>query len=483
MRLPGFIGPTYKLKSVNVDCQDCINLYAELDESHMAKAGEIGSLVATPGLKLLATIGDGPIRGMWNTSNDVLYLVSGNTLYKVASDWTATSIDTLDTSTGQVSMNDNGILATTGEPNQLVIVDGDNGYWVDLSDDTFTKIVDDAWFGSDLVAYQDGRFIFVRRDRSSFYISDINDITLNASNFFALSNTTGKFVGQISSQRNLFVLGEKGSQVFFNSGDTFPFAPIEGAFVEYGCVAKFSISKCGSSIFWLGRDEFGQGVVVMANGYSPQRISTHAVEQAIQSYSDISDAIGFSYQENGHQFYFLTFPTADATWVYDTATGLWHKRAYLKNGILKRHRANCHAFAYGKHVVGDYETGKLYEMSSSYVSDDGNEIPKIRALPHLSKDMKRVFYKSFQLDIETGVGIDGTGQGTDPQAILQWSDDGGHTWSNEHWRSFGKIGQTKKRAIWRQLGQSRDRVFRIKITDPVRVAMTGAEIDFVAGAA
>ena len=474
MRFPGFIGPTYKLRSPNVDCQRCINLYPELDETHMAKEGEIGALVGTPGLKLLATLGDGPIRGVWYTSNGKLYVVSGSTLYKVASDWTHTTIGTLQTSTGQVSMADNGA--------QLVVVDGPNGYWVKLSDETFTQIDDDEWLGSNRVTYQDGYFIFVKPDSQQFYLSDLNDITFSDPANTNAEGAPDNIVGHISVHRNLWLLGENTTEIFYNSGDSVnPFQRIDGSFMEYGCAAKFSIAKMANSLFWLGRDASGQGMVVLANGYAPQRISTHAVEQAIQKYSDISDAVAFTYQENGHHFYVLSFPTGDATWVYDTATNLWHERAYLKQGGLKRHRANCHAFAYGKHVVGDYENGKLYEMSLDNLSDAGAEIARIRVLPHLSKSMKRIFYNSFQLDIESGTGIDGTGQGTDPQVMLQWSDDGGHTWKNEHWRGFGKIGQTRRRCIWRQLGSARDRVFRVKITDPVKVTMIGAELEFKLG--
>lgn len=458
-----------------------MNLYPEVDELGTGKEREVMALVPTPGLLIFAAIGTGPHRGSWTTMSGDGFVVSGNTLYKVASDKTYASIGTLRTTVGQVSMADNGFLAN-GSPNQLVIVDGLNGYWVDLSTYAFSQITDPAFFGSSLVSFQDGRFIFINPSVPQFYISDINDVTFDASNFFQTTNTAGKLVGHISVHRDLWMFGELGTQIFYNSGDIFPFAMIEGTFMEYGCAAKFSISKISNTVFWLGRNKEGQGMVFMANGYAPQRISTHAVEFAIKSYGDVSGATGFSYQDNGHSFYVLNFPTANTTWVFDSRTMMWHERTYLNNGQEERHRASCHMFAFNKHLVGDYQNGNLYELTDSVYSDNGAPISKRRTSPHISDDMKWTFYNSFQLDAEVGVGLDGTQQGTDPQVMLRFSDDGGHSWSDEIWSSLGQIGHTRHRARWTRLGRSRDRVWDLKITDPVKTVLIGAELDVMQGA-
>lgn len=178
----------------------------------------------------------------------------------------------------------------------------------------------------------------------------------------------------------------------------------------------------------------------------------------------------------------ITFPTANKTWAYDTSTGLWHERAFNNDGSLIRHRSNCYAFAYSAHTVGDFENGRVYELSKDVYSDSGTAITRLRTSPHISTGLVRNFFKSFQLDMETGVGLDGTGQGTDPQVMFRFSDDGGHTWSNERLRSAGRIGETKWRVRWHRLGMARNRIFEVKITDPVRVALLGAEIEFEQGA-
>jgi hypothetical protein len=236
-----------------------------------------------------------------------------------------------------------------------------------------------------------------------------------------------------------------------------------------------------NGLFWLGKDARGQGMVYRANGYSGQRISTHAVEWHIQQYGDLSDAIGYTYQQDGHSFYVLIFPGADTTWVYDVATQAWHERAGFANGDFTRHRSNCQAFFGTKVMVGDYQNGNVYSFDLDDYSDNGSIqkwLRSWRALPTGQNNLKRTAHHSLQLDCESGVGLN-LGQGSDPQVMLRWSDDGGHTWSNEHWVSIGRIGEYYRRAIWRRLGMTlklRDRVYEVSGTDPVKIAIMGAEL-------
>lgn len=470
MRFPGFVGPSYVLSSVNYDCQRCINLYPEFDEFQTGKDHEVAALIGTPGLALLAAIGSGPIRGSWFSSKGILYIVSGNTLYSVSSSWVATSIGTLQTNSGSVGMSDNGF--------NLVVVDGLNGYYVTFGTPGLTQITDPNWLGSNTVTYQDGYFIFCAPNSAEFYLSDLLAITFTAPANSTKEGFPDNIVAVISSNRNLWLLGDQTTEVWFDSGDNLnPFQYIAGTLQQIGCVSPFAVTKMSNTIFWLGKDQTGNGVAYLANGYTPQRISTSAVELALANYSTISDAIAFSYQESGHQFFILTFPTANATWCYDALTGMWHERAYNNNGTLQRHRANCYTFAYNNHVVGDYGNGNIYSLSPTTYSDNGNPITRQRVTPHIAKDMNRIFYRSLQLDIESGTGLDGVGQGTNPQGILQWSNDGGHTWSNEHWSQLCPIGATTERVIWRKLGASRNRVFKVTITDPIKVVIMGAEIE------
>jgi hypothetical protein len=476
MRFPGFIGPSYTLSSVNYDCQRTLNMYPEFNELRTGKEGEVEALIGTPGLALLAAIGSGPIRGMWFTSTGLLFVVSGTTVYIVDSMWVGTSVGTLLTGSGPVGMADNGL--------QLVIVDGSNGYYITLPGGSVTQITDINFIGSNTVSFQDGYFIFVKPNSAQFYLSDLNAVTFNAPANTAKNGFSDNIVRHECSNRNLWLLGDQTTEVWFNAGtNNNPFQYISGSMSHIGCVSSFAVTKMANTIFWLGKDQTGDGIVYMANGYAPQRISNSAVELAFSNYSTLTDAISYSYQENGHQFFVLTFPTASATWCYDTLTGMWHERAYNNGGALIRHRSNCYAFAYSTHVVGDYSNGNIYNLSPTTYTDNGTAIIRQRVTPHISKDMDRVFYNSFQLDFESAIGLDGSGQGTSPQAILQWSNDGGHTWSNEHWAQLCPIGAMAERTIWRRLGQSRNRVFKVTISDPIKVVMFGAELELRVGAA
>jgi hypothetical protein len=458
-----------------VDCQRCINLYPETNEIGTGKAREVAALNSTPGLLLLQTIGLGPYRGLFYASNDILYAVVANKIYSVSSAWAATELGTLNSSEGQVSMADNGT--------SLVIVDGVSGYVVTLSGGAFVEITDPEFFPASHVGLMDGYFIFSRTDTGQFFISALNDTTFDALDIATAEGAPDNIIGLLVNNRDLWLAGTDTIEVWFNSGDAdFPFQRIQGAFIEVGLAAAFSLAKMQNTIYWLGQDKSGSGMVFEASGYQPKRISTHAIEQAIQGYSSLSDAVAWTYQQNGHFFYVLSFPTANTTWVYDATTSMWHERVYTNQGDFERHRAVCHAFAYGKHVVGDYENGKLFELSETTYSDNGSAITRQRITPHATQDTKRLFFKSFQVDMETGVGLDGTGQGTDPKLMLQFSDDGGHSWSNEKWADIGKIGKRLTRAIFRRLGQSRDRVFKVTITDPIKVTFIGAEVDVEEGA-
>ena len=225
-------------------------------------------------------------------------------------------------------------------------------------------------------------------------------------------------------------------------------------------------------------------MVVRSAGYQAQRISTHAIELAIQGYSRIDDAVGFSYQSEGHEFYVLTFPTGNATWVYDAGTQLWHERLWRDPvaATLNRHRAqSVMAFA-GRIIVGDWENPYLYEWDLDTYTDDGGILPAIRQVPHqASENNIWQFFHKLWLDMETGIGLNGAVQGSDPQVSLCWSNDGGHTFGTEVWASAGKIGEYKRRVNWRRLGRSRDRVFRVLMTDPVKRCWIGAGCEITEG--
>lgn len=458
-----------------------------------------------PGLSLRATIGSGPIRGLWEHT-PYLYVVSGNTLYQVTSSWAATAIGTI-SGVGPVSMADNG--------SQLFIAANPTGYIYNFNTGAFGQITDPDFPGASVVDYLDGYFVFIEPNSQRIWVTALLDGTsIDPLDFASAEGDPDNIVSMIVDHREVWVFGNNSTEVWYNAGlSDFPLVRIQGAFNELGCAARYTVAKMNNQVYWLGKDFRGQGIVYVANGYQGQRISTHAVEWQIQQYGNISDAIAYTYQQDGHSFYVLTFPSVGATWVYDAITGAWHERLAWENEQWALQRGQTQVFYNSENLVGDYENGNIYAYDLDVYSDNGAPqrwLRSWRALPTTENTLRRTAQHSLQLDCETGVGLnlypaynaedlaaeDGdfivtesgdtltttsytAAPGYDPQVMLRWSDDGGHTWSNEHWRSMGKIGEYGYRTIWRRLGMTlkiRDRVYEISGTDPIKIAIMGAEL-------
>lgn len=470
MQIP-FVGGAYLARSSSFACRRCINLYPEKDESSTAK--NVAAMIGTPGLRLLVTLpGTGAIRGVWQPTSGDMIAVQGGSVFRVSPSWVATLAGTMATTVGPVSIVDNGITA--------IIVDGPSLYSLNLATSAFAQVANTS--GSDRVDYLDSYFIFNRPDTDQFYISGPDNVTLDPLDFSSAAGSPDKIVTFIVDHRQLVIFGSQSGEIFENTGAAdFPIERSGNVFIEQGCAAKFGIAKIDNTVFWLGGNKSGQGIVWRLDGARPIRISTHAIEFAIQSYSTISDCEAYAYQQEGHSYVVFNFPTAGATWVFDASTNLWHERAYLNpaTGVLERHRASSHCFFAGEHVVGDWENGNLYALDLNYYTDNGAAIPRILTSAHISDgSYKKIKFNALEVNFEAGTGTQ-TGQGADPQAMLDWSDDAGKTWSREHWVDIGAVGRYTDRARWERLGTARDRVYRVTVSDPVKVVIIGASSEAV----
>ena len=546
MKTP-ILGSSYVARSVNAADSRMVNLFPEA----VPEGGkEPGFLNRAPGLQLLANMGDGPIRGLWQFGG-YGYAVSGEVLYKIDTLWNTSPIGTVAGSSGPVSMSDNGT--------QLFIACNGPSFIYNSLTLEFAQITDPDFPGAVTVGYLDGYFVFNEPNSQRLWITSLLDGTsIDPLEFASAEGSPDGLVSVLVDHREAWLFGTNSVEVWYDSGATdFPLSPVQGAFNEVGCIAAFSVAKLDNGIFWLGADARGRGIVYRANGYTATRISTHAVEWQIQQYGNLADAIAYTYQQDGHAFYVLIFPSANTTWVFDVATNLWHERAAFINGSFTRHRSNCQMSFNNEIVVGDHELGNIYAFNLDVFSDAGQPqkwLRSWRALPTGANDLKRSAHHSLQLDAETGaidnsvtttpaiidisepnqdlltesgdflvweyisgfinevlltesgdqlVQEDGgdillavipvsavggkilvqqgqlTATAIDPQVMLRWSDDGGHTWSNSHWRSMGKTGTYGTRVLWRRLGMTlklRDRVYEVSGTDPIKIAIMGAEL-------
>lgn len=504
MKTP-ILGSSYVARSVNAADNRMVNLFPEI----VPEGGkEAAWLQRAPGLTLLLTLPQGPVRGFWTFDNRA-FAVAGTKLYEIGSNWTYTEKGTV-SGYGPVSMADNGT--------QLFIACNGPSYIYNSSTDQFAQITDPDFTGAVTVGYIDGYFVYNEPSSQKIWVTALLDGTsIDPLDFASAEGSPDNLVSLIVDHKEIWLFGQNSVEVWYDAGNPdFPLAPIQGAFNEIGCIAAYSVAKLDNCVFWLGADARGRGIVYKSQGYTGKRVSTHAVEWQIQLYDNMADAVGYTYQQDGHAFYVLNFPSANTTWVYDVSTEVWHERAGWQDNNFTRHRGACQMSYNNEIVIGDYQNGNIYAFDLDVYADNGGIqkwLRSWRALPTGQNDLNRTVQHSLQLDCESGVGLNGyptdqyftidiqdraeeiiydrSGapvqiteyvpgvQGSNPQVMLRWSDDGGHTWSNEHWRSMGLIGQYGRRVIWRRLGMTlkiRDRVYEVSGTDPVKIAIMGAEL-------
>lgn len=471
MKVP-LVGGAYQARSVIANAQRCVNLFPE---TNTQDATYPTTHYPTPGLTEKVTGLDGPVRCLYAASNGDLYAAAGGNIYYIAPNWTAAVLGGILGGTTPVSMADNTL--------ELVIVDGTpSGYVVNLSTRVMSNLVDPTgtFVGADRVDYMDTFLIFNKPGTPQFYSTLSGTVTFDALYFANKTGAPDYLSTLLVKRKEIWLLGnQRSSEVWYNAGGAnFPFSAVPGAFIEHGCAAKYSAAKQDLDTYWLGIDQQGNGIVFKGVGYVAQRISTFAIEAAFQSYPTISDAVGFTYQQGGHAFYVLTFPTADKTWVYDASNEQWHEWAWADgDGALHRSRAMCAIYAYGKNLVGDWETGTIYHLNPEAYTDAGDPIVRVRSLPHLTNDGNRVSYKQFIADMEVGT-MSGALLGADEPAVsLRWSDDRGQTWGTAVQQSLGGSGEYLTSVQWQRLGMARDRVFELSWSAAMRTALNGAYID------
>lgn len=458
MKLP-LLGGAYGGRSSAVSPERLVNFYLESygDEYH---------LVGTPGLTLRLTLATSSLRGI-HSFDGKIYAVSGSTVYSINSDHVATSLGTIGTNEGRVFFEDNGA--------DIVLIDGSSSGYTIIAG-TLALIADADFEGGSSIAYQDGYFIVTVPSTGRFRISDLNSSTNWIDTDFANAEGSGdKVRAVISDLRQLWLPGERTTEVYDNTGDTdFPFERIQAGFMQKGIAAPATLRRLDNSLVWLSEDDRGQGLLVQANGYNPVTISPQPINWQWSRYSRIDDAFAFTYQIEGHEFYVLTFPTGNATWVYDVREKQWHQwSSNIDGNEQSRHRVNCHCFAFGRHYIGDYSSGKIYTIEPDVYTEDGTTIIRDRISMNLEVDNERFSLDEIEIECQPGVGL-ASGQGSDPLIMLRTSKDEGNTWGNERTRSAGMIGQYKRRAVWRKLGRSRKRAIWLRVSDPVKWVITKA---------
>ncbi len=488
-RIP-LVDGAYSARSIISSAQRAVNLYAEKNpESSPTKF----TYYPAPGLLPLGTpptAAQGRCLYMANSGD--LYYVCGNTVYFVSSTFAFTALGTIGTSVGTCSMADNGTM--------IVLVDGSaTGYQIDLASRVMTVISAATnapplplvyeFNGGTRVDVIDGFILANDPGTRAFRSTYLNTIIWDSLWVADKNGYSDNLVAAVVQKREIWLIGEKTTEIWFNAGLTdFPFAIMPGPFIHHGCIAPYSIAAANGHVYWMTQDLTGKNILARGKGYEAIEVSTPALVTEWSKYPTTSDAIGFCFQQNSHQFYQITFPSADKTWRYDEDTGQWHEPVWVDgDGVEHRHRANCAAFAYGMNVVADWQTGQLYALDPSTYADAGAPMVWRRGFPHLMNDGNRAIFPGFTLDAEYGssagiptppVIVPGTPVTNNaPVVYLRWSDDRGRTWSNPVPQSLGETGNYLAQAQWNRTGMARDRVFEVFGTIPGQFAVSGAFLD------
>ncbi len=479
MRIP-LISSPYSGKSVIASGQECVNLYAEINQQDPQAPVQV-TYYPTPGTLLYANPNFvTKARGSYRTSIGTAYYVVGPRVYFLLSTKILIQIGTIADKPNQVYFKDNGLA--------VVLVDGTNGYVIDINSNAFAQITDPNFYGADFVELLDTFFIFNRPKTNQFFIS------LSNVNFTLLS-TTGAFdpldiaakagfndpiVGIASVHRELWLIGNLTTEIWVGTGAAdFFFQEVQGAYVNHGSAAQYSIAVQDVLVFYLMQDQQGNGLVVKGQGYDVSEISTPRIVEEFKKYATLSDAVGFCFQLGGHAFYALVFATANKGWLYDLKTNQWNEWNYTdNNGFLNRPRANTCMFAFNQVLVGDWQNGNLLQLDVNTFTDFSADSPiqpitRIRTFPHSTINNDKITYLSFDADMEVGTITDAT----NPQVSLSWSDDKGVSYGNPVMQTLGEVGETLTTMTWNRLGQARDRIFKLQWSVNCKTALNGGFIE------
>lgn len=540
-------------------------MYAEINVSIDPQAPSQTTYYPTAGTKLYAQNTEYifPSRGSYRTSIGTAYFVVGQNVYLVNADQTLSVVGIIADRQSQVYFDDNGLVA--------ILVDGINGYVIDLVTNNFGQIIDPNFYGADYVTLLDTFFIFNRPKTNQFFITESNadfadllnssiatgaitaggaaytngtyenvpftggsgtgataniiitggaitGVTLgspgegyiisdvlsvaaasvggtgagftwtvdtNASAFDPLdiaakSGYNDPIQGVVTVHRELWLIGLLTTEVWIGTGAAdFYFQEVQGAYINHGCAAQYSIAIMDVLTFFLMQDQQGNGLLVQGQGYDVTEISTPRFVSEIKKYPTITDAIGFCFQIEDHAYYTLVFPTANKGWMYDLTTKQLNEWNWCdSNGVLNRPRANCCMFFQGANLVGDWETGNLLQLDIDTLTDYTNDnatgpIVRIRTFPHSVDNNNKITYLSFDADMAPGTIPDDS----EPMIDLSWSDDKGRTYGNPVQQSMGKIGQYLTTISWNRLGEARDRVFKLQWSTANQTALNGGFID------
>lgn len=450
---------SYRALSTAASASRLLNCYAE---ALPADTDTPLALVRCMGIDDWTTVGTGPIYGML-AADDLLYVVSGSKLYSVTENKTVTELGSIGL-VNSIDMDRNDI--------GVVVVNEPDAYTYTVSTGTFAQITDADFTsrGAGDVEFSDNYLLFREPNTGRFFGADLGSLTsFDALNFATAESSPDILVGMKADHGQVILPGKESVEIWENTGASgFPYERAINGRLEIGCLNGATLAKQDNSVFWLANDY----TVRKLEGATPIRVSQHGVESAFRDMT-ISTAKAYAYSQEGHLFYVLSF--FEGTFVYDATTSEWHERQSYGYDYW---RAQAHAQIFGLELVGDITSNKIGFLTRDVYSEWGDTQRMEWTYQPIYADGRRAFHDRLEIMAETGVGLT-SGQGSDPEIMLDWSDDGGKTYRSMPNRSIGAIGRYTDRIVWQALGSSRvGRVYRGAVSDPVKVVIrdTQAEV-------
>lgn len=444
-----------------------LNVYFEVredgDKSRFAVFG-------TPGLTLTfqAANSVNTVRGMLGTPA-ALYVVASNKLQVITAIGPplvySVPTGTLATLGGLVTLSTNNT--------QVLVADGNTGYIYNVANNTFGPIGGAFPNNAQTLTFVSGFFVAEQPGSQQFWTSNANDGSTWSGLNFATANAYSGYINAVDNlSGNLILFSTDHLEFWQNIGSApEPFAPIVTGAREYGLAAVFSRAHLRETICFLAQNREGQVQIAQISGYDLKIISTPDIDNLINGFDVVSDAVALAYGVDAHKFYQITFPTANRSFLFDASTQLWSEVQTGVSVVPVRHVGNLAANFQGQTLVSDYSNNNIYKFDVDNYLD--NDIPIARELitRHVLSSFNRIRVARVYLDMETGVGLQ-TGQGSNPQIMLSYSKDNGRTWSGERWQPLGRVGQYRTRVRWNRFGSTYDAVFKIRMTDPVKFVIT-----------
>jgi hypothetical protein len=462
----------YPDKALDQNQAQLINMY--LEPGQVRSAGKY-KVVAypTPGLVVFKSTSYTTIRAL-KEYNEVLYGVGDNKFFSAASNGDITEIGTLNTSTGFAKIET--ITGGSDINNQIIIIDGTNGYTYNIDTAVATFPITDEDFPDDAtdMTAQDDYVVVSNPTSLSYNVSNLSDTTTwDALDFASKISKPDNLVGLHSHKKRIWLFGSRSSEVIYNSGNAlFPFENVGEVLLNYGLAAKEAKVTCEDLLFFFAQSADGGYSFQKITDFIPQPISSVIQETIINNMTTVDDCKAYSYKRDGHTFIDWLFPTEDKTFTYDVTTNAWLRRQSNILEVYGKFLGNCSAFCYNKALIGSVNSGVIYyQTNSSYT--DVTAIRRQIVTPPLYKDGKRIFIHRLQIDVETNVGSNKT-------FTLEMSNDSGRTW--ETVETFTIPSDNKTQLYTSSLGSAYDFIFRITTTMNANFIVLGVIADISIGA-